>query len=70
MFRSPHRQPNALRPVGGAAPQSNGLAYVFKQFAEAELASGKRVTVLDRCCPSGESFHLYYPNRAQMPRKL
>lgn len=61
---------NEMRCALTAARQSNGLAYVFKQFAEAELASGKLVTVLDRHCPPGESFHLYYPNRAQMPGKL
>lgn len=53
-----------------AARQGNGLAYVFRQFAEAELASGKLVTALDRHCAPGESFHLYYPHRAQMPGKL
>ena len=61
---------NEMRCALTAARQGNGLAYVFKQFAEAELASGKLVTVLDRHCPPGESFHLYYPNRAQMPGKL
>ena len=61
---------NEMRCALTAARQSNGLAYVFKQFAEPELASGKLVTVLDRHCPPGESFHLYYPNRAQMPGKL
>ena len=49
---------------------SERLPYVFKQFAAAELAGGKLVTVLDRHCPPGESFHLYYPNRAQTPGKL
>ena len=61
---------NEMRCALTAARQSNGLAYVFKQFAEAELTSGKLVTVLDRHSPPGESFHLYYPNRAQMPGKL
>jgi DNA-binding transcriptional LysR family regulator len=61
---------NEMRCALTAARQGNGLAYVFKQFAAAELAGGKLVTVLDRHCPPGESFHLYYPNRAQTPGKL
>lgn len=61
---------NEMRCALTAAGQGNGLAYVFKQFAAAELANGKLVTVLERHCPPGESFHLYYPNRAQMPGKL
>ena len=61
---------NEMRCALTAARQGNGLAYVFKQFAAAELSSGKLETVLDRHCPPGESFHLYYPNRAQMPGKL
>ena len=61
---------NEMRCALTAARQGNGLAYVFKQFAAADLASGKLETVLERHCPPGESFHLYYPNRAQMPGKL
>jgi DNA-binding transcriptional LysR family regulator len=61
---------NEMRCALTAARQGNGLAYVFRQFASADLASGKLATVLDRYCPSGEAFHLYYPNRAQMPGKL
>jgi DNA-binding transcriptional LysR family regulator len=61
---------NEMRCALTAALEGNGLAYVFRQFAAAELASGELLTVLDRHCPPGESFHLYYPNRAQMPGKL
>lgn len=61
---------NEMRCALTAARQGDGLAYVFKQFAAGELASRKLVTVLERHCPPGESFHLYYPNRAQMPGKL
>ena len=61
---------NEMRCALTAARQGNGLAYVFRQFAAAELASGKLVTLLDRHSPPGEAFHLYYPNRSQMPGKL
>jgi DNA-binding transcriptional LysR family regulator len=61
---------NEMRCALTAARQGNGLAYVFRHFAAADLASGKLTTVLERHCPPGESFHLYYPNRAQMPGKL
>lgn len=61
---------NEMRCALTAAREGNGLAYVFKQFAAADLAGGRLATVLERHCPPGESFHLYYPNRAQMPGKL
>lgn len=59
-----------MRSVVGAACRGGGLAYVFQQFVAAELAAGDLVALLERHSPAVEMFHLYYPNRAQMPGKL
>lgn len=59
-----------MRTTLSAAKQGNGLALVFRCFATEELASGALLPVLDRFQPPGETFYLYYPNRAQMPGKL
>lgn len=50
-----------------AAEQSLGLAYVYAQEAEAGLAAGRLVTVLDDWCPHIPGFYLYYPSRKLMP---
>jgi len=59
-----------MRCALSAAATGQGLAYVFRQFAAAQLDSGELVTVLDKHSPVGESFHVYYPSRTQMPGKL
>ncbi|TFW19386.1 LysR family transcriptional regulator [Duganella callida] len=59
-----------MRAVTGAAADGLGLAYVFEQFAAAELAAGQLQPVLERYRLPGEAFYLYYPNRAHMPAKL
>ena len=59
-----------MRSVVDAARRGCGLAYVFEQFAEAEIASGALVPVLEKFSPPSEAFHLYYPARTMMPGKL
>lgn len=59
-----------MRPVVEAAVDGHGLAYVFEEFAVAELVAGRLVSVLERYRLPGEAFYLYYPGRAHMPGKL
>lgn len=59
-----------MRPVMAAAREGCGLAYVFRQFAAADLREKRLTVVLERYSKPVEAFHLYYPNRAQMPGKL
>ena len=59
-----------MRSVVDAARRGCGLAYVFKQFAAAEIGSGALVPVLEKFSPPSEAFHLYYPARTMMPGKL
>lgn len=59
-----------MRPVVEAAVDGHGLAYVFEEFARAELAAGRLVPLLERFRLPGEAFYLYYPGRANMPGKL
>lgn len=53
-----------------AAEQGLGLAYVYAQEAQAALAAGQLVTVLDDWCPHIPGFYLYYPSRKLMPAGL
>ncbi len=53
-----------------AACAGLGLALVFEPFARPALHAGRVLQLLAHCSPAAESFHLYYPNRAQMPGKL
>lgn len=59
-----------MRPVVEAAVHGHGLAYVFEEFAAAELSAGTLVPVLERFRLPGEAFYLYYPSRVHMPGKL
>ena len=59
-----------MRSTLSAARRGCGLAYVFRQFAESELANGSVVPLLEKYCPPSESFHLYYANRTHAPAKL
>jgi DNA-binding transcriptional LysR family regulator len=61
---------NEMRAALRAARNGCGLAYVFRQFAAADLGEKHLTVVLDRHTRPGEAFHLYYPSRAQMPGKL
>jgi DNA-binding transcriptional LysR family regulator len=53
-----------------AAVDGVGLAFVFEQYARAELAAGRLVSVLDEWCPSIPGLFLYYPSRRHLPAGL
>jgi DNA-binding transcriptional LysR family regulator len=59
-----------MRTVVEAAADGLGPAYVFEEFAHAELGAGRLVPMLEHCRLPGDAFYLYYPNRAHMPGKL
>lgn len=59
-----------MRSVLDAARRGCGLAYVFEQFAAADIRDGSLVPVLEKFSPRTEAFHLYYPARTMMPGKL
>jgi len=61
---------NEMPPALAAARNGCGLAYVFRQFATADLGEKRLTVVLERHTRPSEAFHLYYPSRAQMPGKL
>ncbi|ANK13922.1 LysR family transcriptional regulator [Erythrobacter neustonensis] len=50
-----------------AAADGLGLACVLEDQAEAMLASGAVERVLDDWCPPFAGYHLYYPDRRQLP---
>ena len=53
-----------------AALDGIGLAYAFERHAGPALADGRLRPVLPRSWPTLPGFHLYYPNRRQLPAKL
>lgn len=53
-----------------AAVNGMGIAYVFEHFASSALAQRMLLPLLEKYRLPGESFYLYYPNRAHMPAKL
>lgn len=61
---------NEMRAALSAVRNGCGLAYVFRQFAAADLVEKRLTVVLDRHTRPGGAFHLYHPSRAQMPGKL
>lgn len=48
-----------------AALAGLGLAYVLEPRAEAHIAEGRLVRVLEDWCPPIPGYHLYYPSRRQ-----
>jgi DNA-binding transcriptional LysR family regulator len=50
-----------------AAIDGHGLACLIEDQAIAEIASGRLVRVLEDWCPPFAGFHLYYPDRRQLP---
>ncbi len=50
-----------------AAAEGIGLACVMEDQAEALLNAGKLVRVLEDWCPPFSGYHLYYPDRRQLP---
>ena len=47
-----------------------GLAYIMRDYVEADLASGALAEVLGEWCPPFAGYHLYYPSRRQQSPAL
>ncbi len=56
---------NDARLIIKAARAGLGLAYVFRDTVEAELADGSLIAVLSKWTPPFPGYHLYYPSRRQ-----
>ena len=56
---------NDERLIIKAARSGLGLAYVFRDSVEPELADGKLIAVLRDWTPPFAGYHLYYPSRRQ-----
>jgi DNA-binding transcriptional LysR family regulator len=50
-----------------AAAEGIGVACVMEDQAETMLKTGKLVQVLEDWCPPFSGYHLYYPDRRQLP---
>ena len=50
-----------------AATEGVGLACVMEDQVEAYIKAGKLVRVLEDGCPPFSGYHLYYPDRRQLP---
>ena len=59
-----------MRLAAVAAKNDMGVAYVFRQFVQREVELGELQIVLEKFGVQRGSFHIYYPNRRQMPGKL
>jgi DNA-binding transcriptional LysR family regulator len=58
---------NDIAMVLTAATEGVGLACVMEDQAEAYIKAGKLVRVLEDWCPPFSGYHLYYPDRRQLP---
>jgi DNA-binding transcriptional LysR family regulator len=58
---------NDITMVLDAASEGHGLACVMEDQAAAHLADGRLVRVLEDWCPPFAGYHLYYPDRRQLP---
>jgi DNA-binding transcriptional LysR family regulator len=58
---------NDIAMVLTAATEGVGLACVMEDQVEADIKAGKLVRVLGDWCPSFSGYHLYYPDRRQLP---
>ncbi|TDW67552.1 DNA-binding transcriptional LysR family regulator [Novosphingobium sp. PhB55] len=58
---------NDVPMILAAAAEGIGLACVMEDQAEALLKAGKLVRVLEDWCPPFSGYHLYYPDRRQLP---
>lgn len=58
---------NDVPMILAAAAEGIGLACVMEDQAEALLKTGKLVRVLEDWCPPFSGYHLYYPDRRQLP---
>ncbi|KIP99642.1 transcriptional regulator [Agrobacterium tumefaciens] len=59
-----------MKSVLDAAMRGQGIGFVFEQFAKQELISGQLRQILKQNSGMDDAFHLYYPHRKYMPRKL
>ncbi len=59
-----------MRQMVAAAAHGLGLAYVYAQYAQDGIASGRLVTVLDDWRPEETGFFLYYPSHRLPPAGL
>ena len=53
-----------------AARDGMGVAYLIEDYVISDLRQGRLVRVLQKFCTPFPGFYLYYPSRAQLPRKL
>jgi DNA-binding transcriptional LysR family regulator len=53
-----------------AARAGAGIAVAFEGTVREDFDSGRLVPLLEPWWPTFPGFYLYYPSRAQMPRKL
>ena len=58
---------NDIAMVLTAAAEGVGLACVMEDQAEVHIKAGKLVRVLKDWCPPFSGYHLYYPDRRQLP---
>jgi len=56
---------NNVRMIVRAATAGFGLGFVMEDQADAHLAEGRLVRVLEDWCPPFSGYHLYYPSRRQ-----
>jgi DNA-binding transcriptional LysR family regulator len=59
-----------MRLAATAAVKGIGIAYVFRQFAEADINAGTLEVLLEKNSQPRGMFHIYYPSTRQMPGKL
>lgn len=59
-----------MRLAATAAINGVGIAYVFRQFVEADIKSGALKVLLEKNSQQRGMFHIYYPSIRQMPGKL
>lgn len=58
---------NDIGMVLTAAAEGLGLAFVMEDQVAASLASGELIRVMEDWCPAFSGYHLYYPDRRQLP---
>jgi DNA-binding transcriptional LysR family regulator len=56
---------NDVRLIRRAAIDGFGLAYLFEDQVEPDIAAGRLVRLLDDWCDPFPGYHLYYPSRRQ-----
>jgi len=58
---------NDISMILTAAAEGIGIACVMEDQAAKLISAGKLVRILDDWCPSFSGYHLYYPDRRQLP---